>query len=552
MGRSPFFGREQEIASLFNLLFFVHPFKHRSLECAATRLGSRTKSRDLGAARIPRLTGAMGKRAVYTKVTPLPSNIPRQLALDMLHSHAEVIQLNPLVTGVRSISAPRDAAADEFFSQWYDISEVLNTGFGMKKKVSFKGVFHDQPWGLQSHVYAPMGVDLRNKYRIGGNQPGEPREVRELGIETPLDGLYLREDVEIICNVPLTIGFVKKEMKAATGIMIARLVKKAELLDDGTLHAMFQDGMLKTSKPSAQPTFGERASPNLQGSPSSPPVPDVSPTLRTGSFTPAVDDKGYGRYSDIASRTPSQRQSVYTPHYQHSGYNGHPAHATSGADMADIYEVPGSYYHNESPGLYPPPLKPQGQVFRAELPGDSMMSPNLIPSVTQPAQQHQTYEHPAQNLQPPYPNHSPLPSPPLGQNPQPSPGLGHSPQPSPRLTNRQRSESRSSYKIANPEQHNPMERHSSHGSNVEQWQRGLAIAPHQDPNSIRNSRHSSQFDVPDHERFSQMSMQQQQQQQPLPLDVGRRPRSVSKCPVCGLFEGDEAAVTHHVSKAHFA
>lgn len=50
---------------------------------------------------------AMGKRVVYTKITPLPSNVPRQLAIELLHSHEEVIELNPLVTGAKAIEAPR-------------------------------------------------------------------------------------------------------------------------------------------------------------------------------------------------------------------------------------------------------------------------------------------------------------------------------------------------------------------------------------------------------------------------------------------------------------
>ncbi|EME40734.1 hypothetical protein DOTSEDRAFT_100138, partial [Dothistroma septosporum NZE10] len=203
----------------------------------------------------------MPKKTIYTKITPLPRNVPRQLAIEMLHSHKEVIELNPLVTGVKPIDAPRDAPNDEYFSQWYEINEVITWGFGMKKKIAFKGVFHDQPYGLQSHVYAPMGVDLRNKYRIGGNQPGEPRETRELGIDTPLDGLYLREDVEIVCNLALA-GFVKKETKEATGKMIARLARKAELLDEGKLHAMFENGMLKTAKPSGFSVSEDGSQPN--------------------------------------------------------------------------------------------------------------------------------------------------------------------------------------------------------------------------------------------------------------------------------------------------
>ena len=82
--------------------------------------------------------------------------------------------------------------------------------------------------------------------RVRGNQPGEPKEPRELGVETPLDGLYLREDVEIVCNVALS-GFVKKEMKAAAGVMVDRMTRKAELLDEGKLHAMFEDGKLPFS-----------------------------------------------------------------------------------------------------------------------------------------------------------------------------------------------------------------------------------------------------------------------------------------------------------------
>ena len=109
----------------------------------------------------------MVKQVHYTKITALPSNVPRLLAVDLLHSHDEFIKLNPLVTGVKAIEAPRNAAADEYFSNWYEISELLSVGLGMKKKVSFNGVFHNQPWGLQTHVFAPGGVEMRNKYRIG-------------------------------------------------------------------------------------------------------------------------------------------------------------------------------------------------------------------------------------------------------------------------------------------------------------------------------------------------------------------------------------------------
>jgi len=479
---------------------------------------------------------------VYTKITALPPNIPRQLALDMLHSHTEVIQLNPLVTGVRSIDAPRDAASDEFFSQWYEISEVITWGFGMKKKIAFKGVFHDQPWGLQSHVYAPMGVDLRNKYRIGGNQPGEPREARELGLDTPLDGLYLREDVEIICNVPLTTNFVKKETKAATAIMVDRLARKAELLDAGRLHAMFEDGKLKTAKPNTQPTYAERPLPSPSSAgcastslPGSPPLPSES------IFPPPAptDDQGFGRYHDVVARQTGQsRRASYVPHYQQTGYTG-PEYTSAGAELPSVAEMPveapGSmYYPNQQTNgnLYPPPLKPQGQSFRSELPGDSIhaTTPYSPPAAAAAA----PIESSASGS--PYKPYK-LPS----------------PQPSPRLPDRRLSSS--SHRISNPDV--PPQHPAAHRSSAQtaDWQRGLGIASAEDrPVTTGNSTHSRQsssHNAPDHQRFSQLSIDQT----PVHMQAAGQQHTsgdVSRCPVCNVFEGDEAAVSHHVSRAHFA
>ncbi|KAI6827885.1 hypothetical protein KC340_g9420 [Hortaea werneckii] len=477
----------------------------------------------------------MGKRHVYTKVTPLPSNIPRQLALDMLHSHSEVIQLNPLVTGVKAINAPRDAARDEFFSQWYEISEIITWGPGLKKRINFKGVFHDQPWGLQSHVYAPMGTDLRNKYRIGGNQPGEPREPKELGLDTPDDGLYLREDVEIICSVPLTMNFVKKETKAATGIMIDRLTKKAELLDEGKLHAMFENGKLRTTKPNQEPTFGDRLPPSPGSDVFS--LPPASPGQRSNSTysSPALDQQGFGRYHDIVGRQASHRQSSYVPPYQQLGYNG-PEYTKQGAglhDLPEVTELPGSFYHPEqqSPGLYPPPLKPPGQTFRSELPGDYMLTPPPL-SVKRDSASCSSLRQ---------------------SSPQPSPGFADQ-QPSRR--------SSSNYAVANPDQPS-RPAHPSHRDSMasarsssqqmaEQQPNRPGSAPVQDGNPALSPRARSEHIVPDHERFSAMSLQQKPTQYQAYNPPGQGADGISKCPVCALFEGDEAAVSHHVNKAHFA
>jgi hypothetical protein len=283
----------------------------------------------------------------------------------------------------------------------------------MKKRISFKGVFHDQPWGMQSHIYAPMGVDLRNKYRIGGNQPGEPREPRELGVDTPREGLYLRQDVEIRCNLALA-SFVKKETQEATGKMIERLAKKAELLDEGKLHAMWDNGRLKTAKPSE---FLDDDASTYDGHPgrtSHSLSPPTSPSMSANGHplpSPRMDQRGYSKYHDISRSSSQLRKSTYTPAYQQQGYTGpeylrpHPS-----PQMPMINELPGDYYQY---GLTPQPLKPQGPVFRSELPGDTTFGAAPPPPQASEKKQHyQAYlppEGPHPTQQPPEPRVPPRP-----------------------------------------------------------------------------------------------------------------------------------------------
>lgn len=41
-------------------------------------------------------------------------------------------------------------------------------------KVQYNASFYDLPYGLQTHVYAPLGLDIRGKWSVGGNIAGEP------------------------------------------------------------------------------------------------------------------------------------------------------------------------------------------------------------------------------------------------------------------------------------------------------------------------------------------------------------------------------------------
>ncbi|KAL7796748.1 hypothetical protein V8C37DRAFT_371340 [Trichoderma ceciliae] len=296
------------------------------------------------------------KKEAFTLVTPIPGFIPRQLAIDILHSHSEVITLNPLVLSHKPISAPRNAAADEFYSTWYEIEERIQVLPGMGKlgsgKIKFNGCFHDMPWGLQTHIYAPMNIDLRNTYRICGNQPGiEPPEHREIGLESlgaPSDGLYLREDIEIKANITM-VSFVKAQLKAANKEMVQRIIKKAELLDAGVLRAMMEDGRLRTVNPNDRST--------------TPAVAACSDPRRQ----PSV----HHQYSVPGHQSPQLAQANqmppnYSPAYPHYAY---PAPSPT----PQLYDPRQSIYQQQQlqQSMYaPPPIPPKEQMLIMELPGD--------------------------------------------------------------------------------------------------------------------------------------------------------------------------------------
>ncbi|KAH8159416.1 hypothetical protein CIB48_g8843 [Xylaria polymorpha] len=297
------------------------------------------------------------KKEIYTIITPIPGFIPRQLAIDILHSHGEVITLNPLVLDHKQIKAPRDAASDEYFSTWYEIIERVQFVPGMGRfgsgKISFNACFHDLPWGLQTHVYAPLNIDLRNKYRIGGNQPGvEPPEQPEIGLAelgVPKDGLYLREDIEIRCNIAM-VSTVKAQMKTASKEMVQRIIKKAELLDAGILEAMIEDGRMRTYKPQSKPFTGglddQSRSPRL--SPSYGPGSPTSPTIPYQVPRPVSSI-----YQQPSRPGTSSSFGPYPPYWQ--------------LQQQTIDESKLAHLHAELPHNQP---TPGSQAFPMELPGD--------------------------------------------------------------------------------------------------------------------------------------------------------------------------------------
>ncbi len=192
-----------------------------------------TKTVDSSVERVYKPPNQMPKRTLFTNITPLPPDVTREVAVAMLHDHDEMIELNPLVIEHHSIKTPRDAPADEFLDcVWQELTDKIHyLPAGMVKgKVSYKACFHDLPMGLQTHIYAPLGLDIREKWSVGGSLPGEPGEPRELGLDVPPQGLYLREDGDMRCYRFLT-AFVRKNLDVAHRVLVERILKKAQRIE---------------------------------------------------------------------------------------------------------------------------------------------------------------------------------------------------------------------------------------------------------------------------------------------------------------------------------
>ncbi|OBR14531.1 Nacht and wd40 domain protein [Colletotrichum higginsianum IMI 349063] len=324
------------------------------------------------------------KKEVYTTITPIPGFIPRQLAIDILHSHSEVITLNPLVLDHKPIKAPRDAASDEYYSTWYEISQRIQYIPGIGKmgsgKISFNGCFHDMPWGLQTHTYAPMNIDIRIKYRIDGNQPGieppQPPEIGMSGLGVPADGLYLREDIEIRCNVTM-VAFVKTQQKAASKEMVSRIIKKAELLDAGVLQAMFEDGKLKTFNPADRTNTAAQSgmrSPTLRHQ-----RPDGSPRPESYSPTNAYHvPRPVSAQQNLRPGSQGGYGHQYGHQYSQSAELQSHTHQ-SAPQTAFVAELPGNFYHPN----------PQQQQQQQQQSNNPQPSPGLHPDRDSMSQQSQ-------------------------------------------------------------------------------------------------------------------------------------------------------------------
>ncbi|KAF9701595.1 hypothetical protein EKO04_000324 [Ascochyta lentis] len=174
----------------------------------------------------------MPKTAVFTTVTPLPAGITRKSVLDMYRDHLAMIDLNPLVIERYKCKPPNYAPTSEYYATWYTIKDKVSylPGGLATGSVSYHAVFHDLSDCLETHVYAPLGLDIRGKWSVGGSLPGEPKQHTETGHKAPRNGLYIREEVRMTCS-KLLLGFVKKTFKDSHSRLVEKLVERAHILE---------------------------------------------------------------------------------------------------------------------------------------------------------------------------------------------------------------------------------------------------------------------------------------------------------------------------------
>ncbi|PSK56796.1 hypothetical protein B9Z65_6420 [Elsinoe australis] len=178
------------------------------------------------------ITNSLSSRDQFTKETPLPSSISRKQAVGLLHNHAEIIRLNPLVVDFHPTSKPAEAPEDESHWTWYEITDKITYLPGVAQNVTYRGAFLDTPDGLHTHVYAPAGLEIRERWSV--RDGSEASTSAGCGAaDNPFQdntGLVLCEDIDMTCNI-LLMAFVKKQLEGSHGVLTKRLLEVRDQAD---------------------------------------------------------------------------------------------------------------------------------------------------------------------------------------------------------------------------------------------------------------------------------------------------------------------------------
>ena len=327
--------------------------------------------------------------------------------MDTLRSHIEMIDLNPLVEERHPIQPPSNATPEEFQCLWYQITDRINylPGGMISGKVSYNACFHDLEWGVQTHCYAPMGLDIKGKWTLGGSLPGEPIAPVELGVGAPLHGLYLREDVDMRCNVMMT-SFVKKTTKKAHSCLVERLLVKASILNASIINQQLASKVdtriSQFSNSQATTAYSPSEYPET-------PIEDLSnhsaQSLRRMGTT-ASNDTRFGDHPSLYPKPLSGRNSVVSGHNSTYSQNGRDSYQTSnGSVKGQVTWQALNQSRNSATSQFPSQLQqqqhaepvrrysPTMQHQQLSQPSSRSGSPSRYPQNVSPQLQHQQVHH---------------------------------------------------------------------------------------------------------------------------------------------------------------
>lgn len=255
----------------------------------------------------------------------------------------------------------------------------------MSGKVTYNACFHDLERGLQTHCYAPMGLNIKGKWTLGGSLPGEPIAPVELGLGAPLQGLYLREDVDMKCNIMMT-KFVKKTLKKAHSALVARLLVKAQIVDTSFSNPRINTkaltpvpGVFSGSQDSSQYTpsdYGE--SPTVEA-PQIPPIHGPSPQAakfrdRMTQNGPSLFPQALNIRNSISSQGEPIESQTRRTSYQESLPGNHNPRASDQKSLSSVYNQKASWQNIDADNSRP--LQPQQQVWnRSRSPSRQQVDP---------------------------------------------------------------------------------------------------------------------------------------------------------------------------------
>lgn len=253
------------------------------------------------------------------------------MALSFLRNHFDMIDLNPLVIERHRLeSPPSNASAEEYNAKWYQITDKITYMPGVQSSVSYNACMHDLVDGLQTHTFAPAGVEIRGRWTIGGTLPGEPSTPIELGLNVPSQGLYLQEETDLKCNFLMT-SFIKKNLKKSHTQVVENIIRKAREMEP---------------RPPVPPKDPQQQ--HSRGASYSSQTPSHSRPLSPSYSTFASESS-----PDLSSQTPKR----YPPEYEHYQQDSEPPFAH--------YRPSSRPEQNVEPYLRPP----AGSSKPVELPG---------------------------------------------------------------------------------------------------------------------------------------------------------------------------------------